>query len=218
MALMVSWTVYTWFRVLWPGHSSLCLEMFLLGLKRYAQPTIRYDTRYICHSYLGSRGLWSLRSEALHSTDYNCLRSNNAQWLQQWRPPWSFHMQCLWWIHSFYWNILIVFWDTSCSFLTLACVTSVPYRIVSSSERIAIRTVAFISAIYRCIVSALILTPHVARPSAAPLLTTMQSFPYSFFNHWWFPICLIKLIHRHAIHNGISNHNQSQNSELQILR
>ena len=48
------------------------------------------------------------------------------------------------------------FCGISCSFLTLACVTSVPYRIVSSSERIAIRTVAFVSAIYRCIVSALL--------------------------------------------------------------
>ena len=36
-----------------------------------------------------------LRSEVLHSTDYNCLRSNDAQWLQQWRPPQSFKMQCV---------------------------------------------------------------------------------------------------------------------------
>ena len=36
-----------------------------------------------------------LRSEALHSTDYNCLCSNDAQWLQQWRPPRSFQMQCV---------------------------------------------------------------------------------------------------------------------------
>ena len=36
-----------------------------------------------------------LRPEALHSTDYNCLRSNDAQWLQQWRPPRSFQMQCV---------------------------------------------------------------------------------------------------------------------------
>ena len=67
---------------------------------------------------------------------------------------------------SFCWNILIVICDISCSFLTLACVTSVPYRIVSSLERMAIHTVAFVSAIYcslcigdipvcRCIVSAL---------------------------------------------------------------
>ena len=38
----------------------------------------------------------------------------------------------------------------SCSFLTLVCVTTVPYRIVSSSERIAICTIASVSAIYRC--------------------------------------------------------------------
>ena len=36
-----------------------------------------------------------LQSEGLHSTDYNCLYSNDAQWLQQWRPPLSFHMQCV---------------------------------------------------------------------------------------------------------------------------
>ena len=131
-----------------------------VGLKRYAQPTIRYAIR--CTRYDTFRDTFAiltweaeacdpgLRSEALHSTYYTCLRSNDAQWLQQWRPPRSFHMQCVWWIHSFNWNILIVICDISCSFLTLACVTSVPYRIVSSSERIAIRSVAFVSAIYRC--------------------------------------------------------------------
>ena len=45
---------------------------------------------------------------------------------------------CLWWIHSFNWNILIVFCGISCLFLTLACVTSVPYHMVSYSECIAI--------------------------------------------------------------------------------
>ena len=43
------------------------------------------------------------------------------------------------------------FCGISCLFLTLACVTFVPYRIVSSSECIAIRTIAFVSAIYRCV-------------------------------------------------------------------
>ena len=57
---------------------------------------------------------------------------------------------CLWWIYSCYWNILVVICGISCSFLTLVCVTTVPYRIVSSSERIAICTVAFVSAVYRC--------------------------------------------------------------------
>ena len=99
-----------------------------------------------------------LRSEAPHSTYYNCLRSNGAQWLQQWWPPQSFQMQCLWWIYSCYWNILVVICGISCSFLTLVSVTTVPYCIVSSSERIAICTVASVSAVYRCIVSALFIS------------------------------------------------------------
>ena len=36
-----------------------------------------------------------LQSEAPPSTFYNCLCSNDAQWLQQWRPPQSFQMQCV---------------------------------------------------------------------------------------------------------------------------
>ena len=36
-----------------------------------------------------------VRSEAPHSTYYNCLRIIDAQWLQQWRPPQSFQMQCV---------------------------------------------------------------------------------------------------------------------------
>ena len=46
------------------------------------------------HSRLKGR---DLRSGAPHTTYYYCLRSNHAQWLQQWRPPCSFlgsvHMQ-----------------------------------------------------------------------------------------------------------------------------
>ena len=36
-----------------------------------------------------------LRSEAPHSTYYNCLHSNDALWLQQGRPPQCFQMQCV---------------------------------------------------------------------------------------------------------------------------
>ena len=36
-----------------------------------------------------------LRSEALNSIYDSCLRSNDAQWLQQWWPPQSFQMQCV---------------------------------------------------------------------------------------------------------------------------
>ena len=89
-----------------------------------------------------------LQTEALHSTYYNCLRSNDAQWLQQWQEfP---DAVCLWWIYSFYWNILVVSCDISCLFLTLVFVPNVLYRIVFSSERITICTVAFVSAIYWC--------------------------------------------------------------------
>ena len=47
---------------------------------------------------------------------------------------------CLWWIHSFYWNIMIVFCGISCLFLTLACVTSEPYRIVLRAYRSTYRS------------------------------------------------------------------------------
>ena len=36
-----------------------------------------------------------LQSEAPHATYDSCLRSNDVQWLQQWRPPQSFQMQCV---------------------------------------------------------------------------------------------------------------------------
>ena len=131
---------------------------WLLGLKRYAQPTIRYAIR--CTQYDTFRDTFAiltreaeawdpgLRSEALHSTDYNCLRSNDAQWLQQWRPPRSFQMQC---VCDEFTHFIGIYWLFSVvSRVRLACVTSVPYRIVSSSEHIAICTIAFVSAIYRC--------------------------------------------------------------------
>ena len=93
-----------------------------------------------------------LRSEALHSTDYNCMCSNDAQWLQQWRPPRS----VLWWIHSFYWNILIVFCGILSLFLTLAFVTFVPYRIVLRAYRDTYRSLCIGNIpVCRCIVSAL---------------------------------------------------------------
>ena len=55
-----------------------------------------------------------------------------------------------WWIYSCYWNILVVICSILCSFLTLVCVKNVPYRIVSSSERIVIHTVASVSLVYWC--------------------------------------------------------------------
>ena len=52
-------------------HTKTCklFATFKVGLKRYVQPTIRYIPQYICHSYLGSRGLWYqpvIWSTALH--------------------------------------------------------------------------------------------------------------------------------------------------------
>ena len=67
-----------------------------------AHDTIRYAIRYDTFRDTFAILTWEaevsdpgLRSEALHSTDYNCLRSNDPQWLQQWRPPRSFQMQCV---------------------------------------------------------------------------------------------------------------------------
>ena len=84
------------------NSSALAME---LGLKRYAQTTIRYAiwcTRYDMFRDTFAILSWEaeacdpgLRSEAPQSTYYNCLRSNDARWLQQWRPPQSFQMQCV---------------------------------------------------------------------------------------------------------------------------
>ena len=48
--------------------------------------TIRYVPRYIFAilTLEAKACVRGLRSEALHSTYYNCLRNNDAQWLQQW--------------------------------------------------------------------------------------------------------------------------------------
>ena len=51
-----------------------------------------------------------LRSEALHSTYYNCLRRNDAQWLQQWRSPQSFQMQC---VCDEFTNFIGIYWLSS---------------------------------------------------------------------------------------------------------
>ena len=64
---------------------------------------------------------------------------------------------CLWWIHSFYWNILIVFCGISCLFLTSACVTSVSYRIVLRAYRDMYHSLCIGDILVcQCIVSALV--------------------------------------------------------------
>ena len=137
-----NWNIVSWtkFNGIW------------IGLKRYAQPTIWYIRRYICHSYLGSRGLWSW--PAIRNTALHLLQLPAQEWcavVTTMAASSEFpDAVCLWWIYSFYWNKLIVSCGILCSFLTLVCVTNVPYPIVSSSERIAICNIAFVLEIYRC--------------------------------------------------------------------
>ena len=92
-------------------HSKAVIILFFISLFvraesiRPAHDTIRYAiwcTRYDTFRDTFAILTWEAeacdpgqRSEVLHSTDYNCLRSNDAQWLQQWRLPWSFQMQCV---------------------------------------------------------------------------------------------------------------------------
>ena len=92
-------------------------------------------------------GLWS---GAPHTTYYYCLCSNDAQWLQQWQPPWSpwsFQVQCVWL------NSLILLDYTGCYlwylvFFSNFGIKTVPYRIVISSEHGATQIVAFVWAWY----------------------------------------------------------------------
>ena len=51
-----------------------------------------------------------LQSDAPHSTYYNCLRSNDAQWLQQWQPPQSFQMQC---VYDEFTRVIGIYWSLS---------------------------------------------------------------------------------------------------------
>ena len=95
-----------------------------------------------------------LRSEAPHSTYYNCLRSNDAQWLQHWRPPQSFQMQC---VCDEFTCVIGIYCGISYSLLTLVCVTTVPYRIFLRAYRDMYRSLCTGGIpVCRCIVSALI--------------------------------------------------------------
>ena len=99
-----------------------------------------------------------LQSEALHSTDYNCMRSNDAQWLQQWWPSRSFQMQC------FVMNLLILLEYTDCFLCYLVFVSNfgmcyictVSYRIVLRAYRDTYHSLCIGNIpVCRCIVSAL---------------------------------------------------------------
>ena len=98
-------------------------------------------------------GLWS---EALHSTDYNCLRSNDAQWLQQWWPPRSFQMQCVCdeFTHfiGIYWLFSVV---SRVRFFGMCYICTVSHRIVLRAYRDTYRSLRIGDIpVYRCIVSA----------------------------------------------------------------
>ena len=68
---------------------------------------------------------------------------------------------CFWWIYSCYWNILVVICGILCSFLTLVCVTTVPYRIFLRAYRDMYRSLCIAGIpVCRCIVSALIAIFH----------------------------------------------------------
>ena len=122
--------------------------------------TIRYVPRYICHSYLGSRGLWSRPAiRVLHSTYYNCLRSNDAQWLQQWRPPRSFQMQCV--CEEFtqfigiYWLLSVI--SRVCFNFGMCYICTILYRIVLGAYRDTYHSLCIGDIpVCRCIVSALL--------------------------------------------------------------
>ena len=121
-----------------------------IGLKRYAQTTIRYDTQYGAHDTIysaihlpflaGKQRLVILACNQKHCTPpitTACavmMRNgyNNGSFLRVSRCS-VFAMNLFVLLE---WNILVVICGISCSFLTLVSVTTVPYRIVSLSERI----------------------------------------------------------------------------------
>ena len=90
--------------------------------------------------------LWS---GALHSTCYCCLRSNHAQWVQQWRPHQSFHVRCFCVefprFIGIYWLLFVA---VSRSFLNIARDRTASYCIVIS---LSISWYVSSAQIYRCI-------------------------------------------------------------------
>ena len=139
-------------------------KLKIIGLKRYAQPTIRYDAWYDAHNtirsaihlpfLLGKQRLVIPACDQKHCTPPTAtacavmMRSayNNGGLLGVSRCS------------VFVMNSLILLEYTDCFLWYLMFVANfgmcyictAPYRIVSSSERIAIRTAAFVSAIYQC--------------------------------------------------------------------
>ena len=100
--IMVSWDPYCRAETIRPDHDTI----------RYAIWCTRYDMfrdTFVILSWEADACDPGLRSEAPHSTHYNCLRSNDAQWLQQWRPPQSFQMQLV-----FVMNLLVLLEYTGC--------------------------------------------------------------------------------------------------------
>ena len=104
MSLRCSLLHGSWDQIL-QRRLSVCLSICRAETIRSVHDMIRYTiwcTRYDMFCDTFAILTWEaeacdpgLRSEALHCTCYNCLCSNDAQWLQQWRPPRSFQMQCV---------------------------------------------------------------------------------------------------------------------------
>ena len=132
-----------------------------LGLKRYAQTTIRYDTRYGAHDTIcsaihlpflaGKQRLVIPACDQKHRTPPIATACavmmlngyNNGGLLRVSRCG------------VFVMNLLVLLEYTGCylwylMFISYFSVTTVPYLIVSSSEHIAICTAASVSAVYRC--------------------------------------------------------------------
>ena len=149
----------------WPrGDVAEILSHFKLGLKWYAQPTIRYDTRYDAHDTIRSTTHLPFlpRKQRLVipvCDQKHCTPPTTSACAVMMRSGYNnggllgVSRCCMFMMNSLV--LLEYTGGISGLFLTLVCVTAVPYRVVSSSECIAICTVAFVSAIYRCIVSSL---------------------------------------------------------------
>ena len=104
-----------------------CQHIYI-GLKRYAQPTIRYDTRYGAHDTIcseihlpflaGKQRLVITACDQKHRTEPTtaaCTVINDSQWLQQWPPPPSFQMQCVFYEFT---HVIGIYWLLS----ALSCV------------------------------------------------------------------------------------------------
>ena len=164
-----------WFQFQDGCQISLVLEAFYpsalraggvlsLGLKRYAQPTMRYDTRYAAHDTIRSAihlpFLPGKQRLVIPACDQkHCTRPTTTACAVMMRSGYNNGgllgvSRCSVFVMN--WLILLEYTDCFLWYLVfvsnfgMCYICTVSYRIVSSSEHIAIRTIAFVSAIYRC--------------------------------------------------------------------